>query len=624
MEILNFRTKGRLKGMSKKKIGILCEQFFTQDGKKCLFGGGERWFFDFVQLLKNNDYDVNCFQFSHDNWVKRYKTLSITGLGNITDKTRALVSDFKDGLKLFREKNKNSDGYFFLSQTLCMEKEDVPVLSVSHGITFDGSEFNQPKSSANSIASLDLYKKWLRNTTKCISVDTNSIKIAQVYCYKLANKFDYVPNYVDLDKFKPVSKKDNGKFSVLFPRRLQWCRGYRTMINAADILLQKYNDIEFIFCGRGGEQEEKEFTDWKINKDDRVKHMWYDMSEMHKVYELADISCVPTIRAEGTKGIVANPNVVRAKLNIKEFWDNNITPQWIKAKEVDIEDVVVFPKIKANYINDVISLDILDFVKNKNLKYNKTEIWSRYSNQQYQLTGREIAKKFNVKINIVYDTLEKINNNKKMKNIHLELKKYLIDNNVCFSKKINRIINVTPELLRLFGYYIAEGNSVPKKRGSIQFSFHDNEKDYHNDVLFLMKKYFGIDGKVKSVKTSLCTKVMFYNVIVAELFENLFDKGAYNKKIPQFIFELNNEYLIELLKGLFWGDGHYIYKSNSLGYTTASETLKEQIFQILIKFGIFAQTKKRIHSESSVTWQIFITGEKAIYMSKKLNMYKKK
>jgi hypothetical protein len=59
--------------MSKKKIGILCEQFFTQDGKNCLFGGGERWFFDFVQLLKNNNYDVNCFQFSHEKWVKDIK-----------------------------------------------------------------------------------------------------------------------------------------------------------------------------------------------------------------------------------------------------------------------------------------------------------------------------------------------------------------------------------------------------------------------------------------------------------------------------------------------------------------------------------------------------------------------
>jgi glycosyltransferase involved in cell wall biosynthesis len=272
---------------------------------------------------------------------KRYKTLTITGLGNTSKKNLPFVGHYQKGLEDFRFANKNADGYFFLSPNLCMQKESVPVLTVSHGVMIDGKQPNQIKTPSQVLNALDMYKKWIRNCTHCISVDTNTIKLLQVYDYKNSNKFTYIPNYVDLNKFKEVKKEDNGMFSVLFPRRLQWCRGYTYMMKASDVLLEKYKDIEIIFCGKGNKAEEDEFNEWKKTKDNRVKYMWYEMDDMPLAYKLADISCVPTVRAEGTSLSVVEamacgvPNIVTCVGGLTDLVFKNVNGLVIMPENVN-------------------------------------------------------------------------------------------------------------------------------------------------------------------------------------------------------------------------------------------------------------------------------------------------
>lgn len=280
-----------------KHIGVLCEQFYKMDGSDSLMGGGERYLVDFVDLLKRMGYDVSVFQFSTKPWSKRYKTMAIRGLGNIENEMFP-TAYYSKGIKMFTEATEKCDGIFYLGMTLCFESAKKPLLTVSHGLMIDGVT---PGAQHKVYDNLDAFKRWVKNCTQMISVDSNTVKLAQVYCHQMANKLTYIPNYVDLNKFSYEPKEDNGRFTVLYPRRLQWCRGYTTAMDAVEKLIAKYDDIDFVFCGKGNPDEENHFSEWMSGQpQDRVKWISHDMADMPRAFKNCDISITPTIMAEGT------------------------------------------------------------------------------------------------------------------------------------------------------------------------------------------------------------------------------------------------------------------------------------------------------------------------------------
>lgn len=281
-----------------KTIYCLAEMAFQFDGKLDLMGGGERWLEDFVKLLKKLGYNVKLFQFSYEKFNKIWRGHQITGLGNITNKYNP-VSGYYQGFQEFHQLAKDADGIFYLSMNLSQGLTKQSTLTVSHGLMIDRCEKDI---NFKSIDNLEALKKWIRSATHTISVDTNTIKVNAVYYPDNLKKMTYIPNYVDLDKFKPVEKEDNDKFIVLYPRRLDIARGYRTTLEACEYLLNKYDNFEFIFCGKGNEFEENEFNQWYLDFPfkDRVQHYSLEQFDMPKVYRLADCSIIPTWYSEGT------------------------------------------------------------------------------------------------------------------------------------------------------------------------------------------------------------------------------------------------------------------------------------------------------------------------------------
>ena len=322
-----------------KKIGILCEQYFTFDGNNCLFGGGEKWFFDFVELLKKNGYETDCYQFSYSKWTKRYKTLVVRGLGNINKSIPNSNEDYMNGLNEFYNLTEKCDGIFLLSMNLALKTPIKPTISVSHGIMFD-----QKMPNTQQIYVLDNFKRWIRNTTKTISVDTNSIHIMQVYDSDVAKKFEYIPNYVNINEFTPSDDWNNtGRFRVLYPRRLQRnCRGNHIAMQAVDRLIDKYDDMDFIFCGKGNKEDTDYFMSWynKQNKN-RVKYMWKETKDMPNVYKQAEISLIPTIFSEGTalSALEAlssgNPLISTYVGGLSDICQNYVNGLLIKPNDVD-------------------------------------------------------------------------------------------------------------------------------------------------------------------------------------------------------------------------------------------------------------------------------------------------
>lgn len=281
-----------------KTIYCLAEMAYQFDGNLDLMGGGERWLDDFITLLKKSNYNIKLYQFSYQKFNKKWRKHTVYGLGNITNKINPTLG-YLQGLNDFHDQAKNADGIFYLSMNLSNGLTKQPTLSVSHGLMIDRCEKDL---TINPVNNLEALKKWIRSASHTISVDTNTIKINAVYCPENIKNMTYIPNYVDLDVYKPFERQDNGKFTVLYPRRLDVARGYRTAFLSCEQLLTKYKDMEFIFCGKGNIAEENEFKQWhsQLSFKDRVQHYSLEPSKMYQVYQKASCSIIPTWYSEGT------------------------------------------------------------------------------------------------------------------------------------------------------------------------------------------------------------------------------------------------------------------------------------------------------------------------------------
>jgi len=147
------------------------------------------------------------------------------------------------------------------------------------------------------------------------------------------------------------------------------------------------------------------------------------------------------------------------------------------------------------------------------------------------------------------------------------------------SVRVPNIIRIDNDIMRFFGYYIAEGYG--NGRG-ISFSLNKNEKYYINDIKRIAKNVFGLDAKTE-IEGSV-EKVHVYSKILELLFKKLFGEYAHGKKIPQWMIFLPKDKQVELFKGMWRGDGSK--KEQSLHYVTVSRQLAQQLKQILLRLGM--------------------------------------
>jgi hypothetical protein len=148
-------------------------------------------------------------------------------------------------------------------------------------------------------------------------------------------------------------------------------------------------------------------------------------------------------------------------------------------------------------------------------------------------------------------------------------------------KRLPRNVLVTPELMRFFGYYLAEGC---KGQDRIVFSFNSDEKEYVNDSLYLCKKYFNLKGKTYYFKYKKSVNVSFHSKCFAQFIDSIFGHYAKYKKIPEWCLYLKEKYLIEFFKGWAYGDGGF--KDDCFAITTICSDLSFKMRLILMKMGI--------------------------------------
>ncbi len=151
----------------------------------------------------------------------------------------------------------------------------------------------------------------------------------------------------------------------------------------------------------------------------------------------------------------------------------------------------------------------------------------------------------------------------------LSIKDLKITHKYDFNKKqmINRI-NLTPELMRLIGYFLAEGH-VTNTINQVGFTFNRNEKEYIEDVKYLLSKI-----TKKNVSTRHPNKNSIQILIHSKQWADFFNEFCGKKKdkhTPPFSWKLTKDLFLEMLKGYIRGDG---YKAGEYGIVVKSVSKK--------------------------------------------------
>lgn len=278
-----------------KKIAIVTPQFFEWDGKRCIYGGGERYLAELAELIMSMGYRVDVFQPSNgDTWEREYNGFKVYGIGD-----GGFDEDFFILLnRKFHSLTKDYDLHIYLSMDLTCPYVYPNSICVSHGVWWDSTERPWWRS-----------EKWYRRLydglnqiDTLVCVDTNTINWLNATNPEVKCKKEYVPNYVDLDIFKPVklpSKGEKKAVKVLFPRRLVAGRGWCVTKEVAKELVAERNDISFSFVGRGLETSERYMKIFASNYP-RIDYKWYPMEKMGLAYRDADIVLIPSLYTEGT------------------------------------------------------------------------------------------------------------------------------------------------------------------------------------------------------------------------------------------------------------------------------------------------------------------------------------
>ncbi|WP_068986196.1 glycosyltransferase [Lysinibacillus xylanilyticus] len=347
-------------------VSVMTGTFLGLDGENFYSGGAERYLIDLNEVVNSLNRRLIIYQYGTFPWTRKFKNIEVRSLARGTEKiTELSVENVRNYNKVFYDEENavsllNVYSAFFES----WPNVASPSIGISHGIAWDSPQ----NSGLSALTFWEQNRKIIESASlvdKMVSVDTNTANWFQTIDFELGNTMEYVPNYVDTNIFKP-SQKESDRVVISYPRRLYGARGLYMVLDIIDEILTKFPYVDFHFVGKGFEEDTKH-VEQKIGKwKDRIKWYSLDPSEMHKAYEIADISLVPTLHSEGTSlscleamssgnaviltriggltdlvindfnGILIEPNSSALKKAIEELLSNPEKLQFVKENAIQV------------------------------------------------------------------------------------------------------------------------------------------------------------------------------------------------------------------------------------------------------------------------------------------------
>ncbi|MBI1797616.1 MAG: ATP-dependent zinc metalloprotease FtsH [Candidatus Eisenbacteria bacterium] len=128
-------------------------------------------------------------------------------------------------------------------------------------------------------------------------------------------------------------------------------------------------------------------------------------------------------------------------------------------------------------------------------------------------------------------------------------------------------VDVTPSLMKLFGYYTAEG----RENGCLEFTFGTHEPDLHADVIALMRETFHVEPRVTATADN-STKITYHSAPLGRFFARHCGTGSHEKRVPGILWDLARKHFEAYLTGYALGDG-YVTREGKLSITSVSKQL---------------------------------------------------
>jgi len=173
---------------------------------------------------------------------------------------------------------------------------------------------------------------------------------------------------------------------------------------------------------------------------------------------------------------------------------------------------------------------------------------------------------------------------------------------------INAVIPVDADLLRICGYYLAEGyisreaGRADAVRERIGFSFHENELEYIADTQRILTRW-GMKFIERRGTSALTTMVS--SRVFAWLLRDVLKCGvrSEDKALPRLAFNVAPELRHEVIRGAFSGDGSVTTvqdgKNLLLEYATVSKALADGMALLLQSVGVVPSIHQRMMNKST-------------------------
>lgn len=277
--------------------------------------------------------------------------------------------------------------------------------------------------------------------------------------------------------------------------------------------------------------------------------------------------------------------------------------QWVKIKDLAVGDYVAYPLPEYHEQNSVI-IDLADY-----LDYHCSE---KYVYISKSIKTDEFIEIYEfIENNDLQNKKYKYNELKTMLTAHnWNRKTFMSVQSALLSKKgierVNRYIELTPELSYAIGLYLAEGYD-----GNSRISFCLHEKEYN-----LFKRAY--NGIAKQIKPTSYTwqhssyghgsEGYIFSRPIAKFFRSLIGKYCYNKMIPEIFWNAPKECVLRLIEGYFDGDGSYFITNTTnrisnkpqayVSATSVNKIMLLQIRKLLLRFNIVMSII--VHNKESV------------------------
>lgn len=153
-------------------------------------------------------------------------------------------------------------------------------------------------------------EKFLYKKSWKIATATEGIKDYMIRKGKDASDVFLLPNGVNTDTFKPIAKDENllqeigiqGKKVFMYAGALGYAQGLDSVLEAALLLKDKQPDVHFLFVGDGQEREKLVKMKEELGLDNVTFYGSVPVSEMPRMFSIADFSVVSLRNIELFKG----------------------------------------------------------------------------------------------------------------------------------------------------------------------------------------------------------------------------------------------------------------------------------------------------------------------------------